>query len=93
MFAEYPEAECRVRRFFFDLAILAVSRPMHVAEEIADDLELVLAVHVSSSINGDEQFLQRQGSISAFQSPRLIDAIHSGSLGWIAVACVEWGDP
>jgi hypothetical protein len=58
---------------------------------MAVDLELVLAVDVSSSISGDEQFLQRQGYVTAFQSPEVIAAIRAGPFGRIAVAYVEWG--
>jgi len=47
---------------------------------------------VSSSIGGDEQFLQRQGYVTAFQSPEVIAAIRAGAFGRIAVAYVEWGD-
>jgi hypothetical protein len=41
----------------------------------------------------DEQYLQRQGYVAAFQSPQVLTAIRSGPLRRIAVAYVEWGDP
>jgi hypothetical protein len=63
-----------------------------LADEIPVDLELVLAVDVSSSIGGDEQFLQRQGYVTALQSPEVIAAIRAGPFARIAVAYVEWGD-
>jgi len=55
------------------------------------DLALVLAVDVSTSMDPDEQGLQRQGYVEAFRSPLVHHAIHSGILGRIAVTYVEWG--
>jgi Protein of unknown function (DUF1194) len=54
------------------------------------DLALVLAVDVSLSMEPDEQDLQRQGFIEAFQSAEVHDAIRRGMLGRIAVVYVEW---
>ena len=54
------------------------------------DLALVLAVDISYSMDREEQFLQRQGYISAITSPQVISAIQSGRTGKIAVAYVEW---
>ena len=55
------------------------------------DLELVLAVDVSYSMELDEQQVQRQGYVAAFLEPDLIQAIENGPLGRIAVTYVEWG--
>ena len=54
------------------------------------DLELVLAIDVSRSVDHEEARLQRQGYIAAFVDPRVIGAIRSGFLGRIAVAYFEW---
>jgi hypothetical protein len=54
------------------------------------DLALVLAVDISTSMDPDEQDLQRQGYVEAFRSPSVHQAIHSGILGRIAVTYVEW---
>jgi hypothetical protein len=56
------------------------------------DLELVLAVDASASIDADEARLQRIGYVAALTDPRVIAAIQSGMLGRIAVVYVEWGD-
>lgn len=56
------------------------------------DLELVLAVDVSGSIDADEYALQRRGYISALTSREVIHAIQAGPLGRIALSYVEWGD-
>jgi hypothetical protein len=54
------------------------------------DLALVLAVDVSTSMDQDEQGLQRQGYVEAFRSPMVHRAIHDGMVGRIAVTYVEW---
>ncbi len=56
------------------------------------DLELVLAVDVSSSVSTDEFELQMRGLADAFRDPEVVQAIHaSGDLG-IAVALIQWSD-
>ena len=55
------------------------------------DLELILAVDVSFSMDQEEQALQRQGYVEAFRSPEVLAAIRSGPLRRIAVTYVEWG--
>lgn len=54
------------------------------------DLELVLAVDVSWSMDYDEQVLQRAGYVAAFRHPEVIAAIESGDWGRIAVTYLEW---
>jgi hypothetical protein len=68
-------------------------RPAAAAEHdgaVAVDLELVLAVDVSISMDADEQGVQRQGYAAAFRHEELIGAIGAGPLGRIAVTYVEW---
>src|SRR3546814_3922807 len=71
-------------------ALLAMSGRVPAAELVAVDLELVLAVDVSRSMDPDEQALQRAGYIAAFRDPEVLRAIRSGPVGRIAVAYVEW---
>lgn len=54
------------------------------------DLELVLAVDVSFSMDADEQRLQRLGYIEAIRSAEVMAAIRDGIHGKIAVAYMEW---
>jgi Protein of unknown function (DUF1194) len=61
-----------------------------VAENVAVDLELVLAVDISLSMDEDELKLQRDGYIAAFRNPEIIEAIKSGPTGRIAATYVEW---
>jgi hypothetical protein len=76
-------------------AVLLLGLAGHAAAAPVDvDLQLVLAVDVSRSMDPDEQVLQREGYVAAFRDPGVIDAIQSGILGRIAVTYVEWaGSP
>ena len=53
---------------------------------VAVDLELVIAVDVSTSMSPEEQRVQREGYVSALRSPDVMRAIKSGRLGRIAIA-------
>lgn len=67
--------------------------PAQMSAESFVDLELVLAVDVSGSIDAGEAALQRAGYVQALSDPRIGDAIASGFLGRIAVTYVEWAGP
>lgn len=54
------------------------------------DLELVLAVDISYSMDPEELSIQREGYISALNSPEVLSAIRDGIHGKIAVTYVEW---
>jgi hypothetical protein len=54
------------------------------------DLELVLAVDVSRSMDPDEAALQRAGYVDAIRHPDFINAIKSGANGRIALTYFEW---
>ncbi len=60
------------------------------ADEQYVDVELVLAVDVSGSMDRNEQRIQRSGYVAAFRSPEVQRAITSGPYGRIAVTYVEW---
>lgn len=60
------------------------------AEDV--DLELVLAVDGSGSVNEQEFGLQLGGIAAAFRSPRIQRAISLGTLRKIAVALMVWSD-
>ncbi len=66
---------------------LSPARPAS-AEEV--DLELVLAVDVSFSMDEDEQRLQRLGYVEAIRSAEVLAAIKDGIHGKIAIAYMEW---
>lgn len=54
------------------------------------DVELVLAVDISYSMDPEEQRLQRDGYVQALTSPEFLAALKSGVHGKIAVAYVQW---
>lgn len=60
------------------------------AQTVPVDLELVLAVDVSGSIDSDEARQQREGYLSAIVDPAVIQAIRANFHGRIAIAYVEW---
>ncbi len=60
------------------------------AELLPVDLELVLAVDVSGSIDAEEMQLQRDGYVAALADPEVVRAVARGVLGRIAVAYMEW---
>lgn len=70
------------------LATLAAARAAWAATPV--DLQLVMAVDVSRSIDEVEAELQRRGYIEAMTNDRVIDAILSGENKAIGVCYVEW---
>ena len=70
------------------LASLAGALPARAQTPV--DLQLVLAVDVSRSIDEVEAELQRRGYIEALTSPRVIDAILSGEHKRLALCYTEW---
>jgi hypothetical protein len=54
------------------------------------DLELVLAVDISRSMDYDEHLLQRNGYVDAFRHKDVINALMSGPEGRIAITYMEW---
>jgi hypothetical protein len=63
------------------------------AQQATVDLELVLAVDVSLSMDLEEQRLQREGYVAAFRDAEVIKSIMAGPSGRIAVTYVEWAGP
>ena len=56
----------------------------------AVDVELVLAVDVSYSMDQEEQRLQRAGYADALRSADFLRALQTGAVGQIAVTYIEW---
>ena len=63
------------------------------AAQIPVDLDLVLAVDVSGSVNQARYELQRSGYAAAFRSADVKDAIQAGAAHAIAVTMVQWTGP
>ena len=60
------------------------------ANAIPVDVELVIAVDVSYSMDPDEQALQREGYVLALTSKEFLQALRQGAHGKIAVTYFEW---
>jgi len=90
--------EIAVLMTLFAASIAAAFAPRDLYPALADrsadavpvDLELVLAVDISYSMDPDEQALQREGYILALTSKEFLQALKNGMHGRIAVTYVEW---
>jgi hypothetical protein len=74
-------------------ALLATLWPAPGSAQKAVDLELVLAVDASGSVDHVRFELQKQGYVAAFRHPRVLAAIGSGAKGAIAVTMMQWTGP
>lgn len=72
------------------LAALSLHSPAPAQAAQPVDLELVLAIDVSGSIDVEEATLQREGYQRALVNDEVIRAVTSGPLGKIALSYVEW---
>lgn len=57
------------------------------------ELELVVAVDASGSVNDREFDLQTRGTAAAFRDPAVLAAIQELGAGGMAVALVQWSSP
>jgi hypothetical protein len=60
------------------------------AGSVEVDVELVLAIDISYSMDFDELALQREGYVQAIASQEFANALKQGTNGKIAVTVVEW---
>ncbi|MEX6506866.1 DUF1194 domain-containing protein [Jiella sp. M17.18] len=72
------------------LGDLGAARPASPPDGQRVDVELVLAVDISWSMDPAEQAIQRDGYAAAFRSREVQQAILDGVYGKVAVAYVEW---
>ena len=86
---------CRFTIFFCSLLLIAILIQSRFLPALANDqsvdLELVLAVDVSRSINDEEYALQMAGYANAFRDQKVTDAILSQPRG-VLVTMIQWGD-
>jgi hypothetical protein len=80
----------RCLRSLLFAAILSSTAPAFAANGEQVDVELVLAVDISYSMDADELALQREGYIAALASEQFLDAVRRGPIGKIAVIYIEW---
>jgi hypothetical protein len=84
----------RVHRIFRFIACIAIAIGVQGASaQTRVDLQLVLAVDTSGSVNQTRFELQRAGYAAAFRSPQVLNAITSGPTQSIAVTMFQWTGP
>lgn len=73
-------------------AALLVLLPFAAAGAVLEpvDVELIIAVDVSRSVDAYEARLQREGYVAAFSDDQVIEAITGGFYGKVAVLYFEW---
>jgi hypothetical protein len=74
-------------------AFLALCIAPVQANDLPVDLELIIAIDSSLSMDTRERNVQRQGYMSAFTDRELVAAIAAGRYRRVAVAVVEWSGP
>jgi hypothetical protein len=72
---------------------LALVGVVSAAAQTAVDLQLVLAVDASGSVDQVRFDLQKRGYVAAFRHPRVLQAIRSGASQAIAVTMTQWTGP
>jgi hypothetical protein len=68
----------------------ALAQGAERAAALSVDMELVLAVDVSASMDRDEFLVQRRGYVEAIRHPDILRAIQAGRHRRIALTYVEW---
>lgn len=74
------------------LSSVAGPLPAAIAQTEAVDLELILAVDLSRSVDADEQDLQVRGYAEAFRDRAVIDGIAGGIIGAAGCMMFVWSD-
>jgi len=80
-----------LRSFVLSAVLFGWALPA-AAEPVAADLELVLAVDASGSVDDEEFDLQMRGIAAGFRDRKVRQAIGSGPHGRIAVNLIVWAD-
>src|SRR5207253_9829102 len=83
----------RVRRAAGWALLLVLATAIPAAAQTAVDLQLVLAVDASGSVDQFRFELQKRGYVAAFRHERVLEAIRSGPHQAIAVTVVQWTGP
>jgi hypothetical protein len=73
--------------------LLALASGAPVRAQVMVDLQLVLAVDASGSVNQYRFELQKRGYVAALRNPRVLGAILSGGTQSIALTMMQWTGP
>jgi hypothetical protein len=80
-----------IQKLLFVVAVFVLGSHFSIARaQERADLLLVLAADISYSIDAPSFKMQRAGYAQAITDPQVINAIHGGPIGRIAVCYVEW---
>lgn len=77
---------------WWSLLAVAVLATVECAAAEPVDMELIIAIDVSSSVDEQEYRLQMGGIAAAFRNPSVLDAIRSVGPGGLAVLVMQWSD-
>jgi hypothetical protein len=92
LLADDVALRCYMPVILLMLALLAGMNSAGKAEATAADLELVLAVDASGSVDEAEFTLQLEGIAAGFRDAKVRQAIRSGVHGRIAVNLIVWAE-
>jgi hypothetical protein len=73
--------------------LLATGLGAPARAQTAVDMELLLAVDASGSVDATRFELQRRGYVAAFRSPQVLQAVAGGGRQSIAVSMFQWTGP
>lgn len=79
-------------RFVLAFALCVLLQPSRSEAQQVVNLELVLLIDVSASVDDREYLLQAKGLGAAFADPNVLSAIRSISNGGIAVSVIQWAN-
>jgi hypothetical protein len=83
----------RLRRIWIAVLAAGLLVPQHSVFAEWVDLELLLAVDVSSSVDPEEYALQLRGIAEALRHPDVLDAVRRAAPNGVAMALMQWGGP
>ncbi|MBM3222435.1 MAG: DUF1194 domain-containing protein [Candidatus Tectomicrobia bacterium] len=86
-------AGCAVWMRFLAVIVLVWGLQRPTLAQTSVDLQLVLAVDASGSVDAQRFELQKQGYVAAFRDARVLQAIQAGAMQAIAVTMVQWTGP
>jgi hypothetical protein len=90
-------ASCRLPHINASIAacglLLAAGLAGPARAQTAVDMELLLAVDASGSVDATRFELQRRGYVAAFRSPQVLQAVAGGGKQSIAVSMFQWTGP
>jgi hypothetical protein len=75
------------------VAVMALAGGAPARAQTEVDLQLVLAVDASGSVNMYRFQLQQRGYVAALRNPRVLSAILSGGTQSIAITMMQWTGP